>query len=42
MQSARSELPMLHDSASIYGGGDSVTGPFCIIIAILIFVAEPQ
>jgi hypothetical protein len=41
MNNSRSELPMLADSAAIYGGGDSVTGPFCIVIAILIFVAQP-
>jgi hypothetical protein len=41
MTNLRSELPMLTDSAAIYGGGDSVTGAFCLVIAILIFVAEP-
>jgi hypothetical protein len=42
MHMTRAELPMLNDSAAIYGGGDSVAGPFCIVIAILIFVAQPQ
>jgi len=41
MHSKRMELPMLEDSAAIYGGGDSVTGAFCVVIAILIFIARP-
>lgn len=42
MYAMRSQLPSLRDSAAIYGGGDSVTGPFCVVIAILIFVARPN
>ncbi len=41
MRSTRQQLPMLQDSAAIYGGGDAVTGPFCVVIAILIFIARP-
>jgi hypothetical protein len=41
MYSRRSELPGLQDAAAIYGGGDSVTGAFCLVIAILIFIVRP-
>ncbi len=41
MRTRRSELPTLSDAAAIYGGGDSVTGPFCVVIAILIFIVRP-
>lgn len=42
MHQLRSELPRLESSAAIYGGGDSVGGPLCIIVAILIFIAQPH
>lgn len=41
MHTRRSELPMLSDASAIYGGGESVTGAFCFVIAILIFIVRP-
>jgi hypothetical protein len=35
----REELPMLSDGAGICGSGDSITGPLCIAVSILIEIA---
>lgn len=35
----RDELPTLTDGAGICGSGDSITGPLCIAVAILIEIA---
>ena len=34
----RSELPMLSNGAGLCGGGEAVTGPLCVAVAIGIFV----